>query len=361
MDKIELKTGTLKINLNKELESLIDFGSRMNKKRGFLFVSKVLGKHIPTKPSNMERIYIDLAKILKPKLNNKPTVVIGFAETATAIGHGVYEKLNIKDSFYIHSTRFKTSKDVLLNFYEAHCHAPSHIFYNPIDKDNLDILKSAENIVLVDDEVSTGNTVKSLVNELKKVLPQVENYYLVSILNWMKNDLEAIEPIYLYRDEFKFIPKEYELIENIKSITDNSANLDKIIPSNFGRYGTKEIDINFNKLIDINNLKDKKILVLGTAEFMYIPYLFAKYLEENNIESYFQATTRSPVNVEGAIKSKIMFKDNYFEDIDNFLYNVIDKSYDKIFICYENKTFPKNHNLMNILINNGFKVEIIHF
>ena len=140
MNEVYLKTGTLKIELNKELNNLIDFGSRMNKKRGFLFVSKVLGKHIPTKPSDMEKVYLNLAKILKPKLNNKPTVVIGFAETATAIGHGVYEKLNIKDSFYIHSTRFKTSKEVLLNFYEAHCHAPSHIFYNPINKVNLEIL-----------------------------------------------------------------------------------------------------------------------------------------------------------------------------------------------------------------------------
>lgn len=361
MNKIELKTGTLKLKLNEELKELIEFGSRQNKKRGFLFVSRVLGKHIPVKPSTMEETHIKLANKLKSKLSGEPTIVIGFAETATALGHGVYEKLGLKDSFYIHSTRFQTSKEVLLGFYEAHCHAPSHIFYKPIDEIELNILQNAKNIVLVDDEVSTGNTVKSLVGELKKVLPNAKNYYLVSILNWMKQDFEEITPIYLYKDNFEFEPKEYEIDDSIKSITKNSVDLDEIIPHNFGRYGVREINIDFSKFVNIDKLKDKKILILGTAEFMYIPYLFAKYLENSNIETYYQATTRSPINIDKGIKSSIRFIDNYFEEIDNFLYNVIDKSYDKVFICYESTKLPQNHNLAGLLISYNFEVERLYF
>ncbi len=82
---------------------------------------------------------------------------------------------------------------------------------------------------------------------------------------------------------------------------------------------------------------------------MYPPYLLAKYLEENGIESYFQATTRSPVNIDGAITSKLSFKDNYFEEIDNFLYNVIDREYDKVLICYETIQVPQSCDLKDKL------------
>ncbi|MDQ7085461.1 MAG: TRSP domain-containing protein [Sulfurovum sp.] len=83
---------------------------------------------------------------------------------------------------------------------------------------------------------------------------------------------------------------------------------------------------------------------------MYPPYLLAKYLEENGIESYFQATTRSPVNIDGAISSKLSFKDNYFEEIDNFLYNVVDRDYDKILLCYETTKVPESCNLKEQLL-----------
>ena len=62
--KIDLKTGILSLEENKKLDSLIGFGSRINKKRGFLFVSKVLGKHLPVKPFVMKNIYKELAKLI---------------------------------------------------------------------------------------------------------------------------------------------------------------------------------------------------------------------------------------------------------------------------------------------------------
>ncbi|MBN2826244.1 MAG: TRSP domain-containing protein, partial [Campylobacterales bacterium] len=109
-------------------------------------------------------------------------------------------------------------------------------------------------------------------------------------------------------------------------------------------------------------LRDKRVLVLGTAEFMYPPYLFALSLEQYGIDVYFQATTRSPANVDGDIESRLEFKDNYFENIDNFLYNVDDKNYDKIFICYETTQKPKNFKLKEILNRHGFEdVEEIYF
>ena len=362
--KIKLKTGNLNIDYPQELEELVSFGSRINKKRGFLFVSKVLGKHLPTKPSIMKNIYKKLANDIKLKLSDKPTLVIGFAETATALGHGVYDSLrndfNVTNSFYIHSTRFDTDEKVFFKFFEEHCHAPSHIFYMPKDKDLRDLLESVENVVLVDDEVSTGNTANNLVNELKKVLPNAKNYYLSTILNWAEKKYDNFEYLSLYQGDFSFEwDYNHKIENNIVSEAVEDIKLDKIIPYNFGRYGVQNLDINFSNLVDIDNFKDKKVLVLGTAEFMYPPYLLALYLEKAGVESYFQATTRSPVNVDGAISSKVAFKDNYFEDIDNFLYNVTDREYDKILICYETTSLPTNFKLKEILESKSFDVSEI--
>ncbi len=94
---------------------------------------------------------------------------------------------------------------------------------------------------------------------------------------------------------------------------------------------------------------------------MYPPYLLALYLEENGIDVYNQATTRSPINIDGEIKSKLNFIDNYFENIDNFLYNVIDREYDKIYICYETTQKPKQFKLKEMLEKLNFEVEDIFF
>jgi len=355
----KLKTGILKIEDSPLLKELVDFGSRINKKRGFLFVSKVLGKHLPTKPSLMEQTYKRLAKLI-PK-SNEATLFIGFAETATALGQGVFEASNLENSFYIHSTRFQTSEKIFFQFFEEHCHAPSHIFYEMKDNRLKQLLPKIKRVILIDDEVSTGNTANNLVTQLRSVLPQVEKFYLLTILNWSKNIYSNFEYLSLCRGNFEFIPDEKMLNQKIDIVSEPTEikNLDEIIPYNFGRYGVKKLNLDFSKYADILKLQNKKVLVLGTAEFMYPPYLFAKYLEDNGIEVYFQATTRSPVNVDGAIKSKLQFKDNYFENIDNFLYNVIDKEYHKIFICYETVRLPENFNLKKQL--EKFDVEELFF
>lgn len=356
--RIALKTGTLEIETNKTLEQLVDFGSRINKKRGFLFVSKVLGKHLPIKPSVMQKTYQQLASLL-PK-SNEPTLFIGFAETATALGQGVFDEANLANSFYIHSTRFQTSQKIFFSFFEEHCHAPSHIFYEPKEPKLREMLSEIKRIILIDDEVSTGNTANNLVNELKKVLPLAKEYYLLTILNWATTSYENFNYLSLYQGSFTFIPKDIEFENTVISEPLEIKDLDDIIPYNFGRYGVQKLNLDFSNFVKLETLKNKKVLVLGTAEFMYPPYLLAKYLEENGIESYFQATTRSPVNIDGAISSKLSFKDNYFEEIDNFLYNVSDRVYDKILLCYETTRLPQSFDLKEQLLE-CFDVEEIYF
>lgn len=387
----KLKTGYLdieieNINNNYEFNDLCDVSSRINKKRGFVFVSKVLGKHYPSKPLEMQKIHINLAQELNNKIINKnKTLVIGFAETAIGIGQGVFEELysiyeNANENLvFQHSTRFLTNEKIELLFEEEHCHAPSHIFYK-FKNENLENIKNdIENIVLVDDEVSTGNTALNFIKEFQKKYPKVKKYYIVSILNWISNENyhniinEAIklnieiEFIDILKGTFSFSWNDNFNTtitnKNIISICSNQEKikekLSNVLKNNYGRYGIQKLNLNFENYIskdDIKILKNKKVLILGTAEFMHIPYLLGKYLENNNIETYIQSTTRSPLNEDIIINSKLEFKDNYFENIDNFLYNVNkENDYDIIYICYETNEIPKNHNLKNLLKKNNFK------
>ncbi len=101
MKHIDLSRGRITVQVNQQhshwaLDDLLDFAERINPKRAFLFVSKVLGKHIPVAPSVMQRSYSDLASLVPTDLAG-PICVIGMAETAVGLGQGVFEswlKLN---------------------------------------------------------------------------------------------------------------------------------------------------------------------------------------------------------------------------------------------------------------------------
>ena len=65
---------------------------------------------------------------------------------------------------------------------------------------------------------------------------------------------------------------------------------------------------------------------------MYIPFKFSQFLEKKFVHKniFFQSTTRSPVivNENEAIKSSVSFKDNYNDNIDNYVYNLDVNQYD---------------------------------
>jgi len=63
--KIYLETGELNIECNDNgLLDLIGFAARNNSKRGFLFLSKVIGKHYPSCLLKMKEIHIQLSNLV---------------------------------------------------------------------------------------------------------------------------------------------------------------------------------------------------------------------------------------------------------------------------------------------------------
>ena len=57
-----------------------------NNKRGFLIVNPYLGKHVPINPNDVFDCFERMAEQFPAGVDNTRTLVIGFAETATALG-----------------------------------------------------------------------------------------------------------------------------------------------------------------------------------------------------------------------------------------------------------------------------------
>ena len=84
-----------------EIDDLIRIAKRENNtKRSYLYVNPIQGKHIPVSPSLSIKLFSALAEKIEKRYQGERLLVIGFAETATAIGSTIaYKAENVK--FYM--------------------------------------------------------------------------------------------------------------------------------------------------------------------------------------------------------------------------------------------------------------------
>ena len=332
---IDLPNCVLKVQSNSNLDSVLGYGSRLNKKRSFLFISKLLGKHIPVTPKKLFSTYFKLAKLVNPAIKEDYVLVIGMAETATGLGWGLFEHIVAKSKMYIHTTRVKLAQGHLTEFEEEHSHATEQYLYAPKSV-KFDVNK-INHIVIVDDEITTGNTIKNLIIQLNQVFktPKVS---VVTLLNW-SNYKKNYKIYALHEGTFSVKEKPASKKEELASNSTTNAKLVlKKLSNGYGRVGSFSFPSISKKNIELfKKFKNRKILLLGTGEFMYYAQVASRYFDESNILKI-QSTSRSPVLIGGNIKSKISFKDNYYSDISNYLYNVICKKYDVVIIFSESKS-----------------------
>ncbi|MFF8292468.1 phosphoribosyltransferase [Streptomyces sp. NPDC016309] len=162
------------------LRELLGMALRRNPKRAHLLVSRVLGKHVPQSPYVVWRSGYDLGVRVRELLGSAEAaraVVLGYAETATGLGHSVADGLGTAP--YLHSTRRPVPGVPRAGgFEEAHSHATSHLLL-PEDPA---LLAGRGPLVLVDDEFSTGNTVLNTVRALHARYPR-ERYVIVALVD----------------------------------------------------------------------------------------------------------------------------------------------------------------------------------
>ncbi|MFH8620859.1 phosphoribosyltransferase [Streptomyces vietnamensis] len=165
---------------DEELPALLGLALRRNPKRAHLLVSSVLGKHVPQRPSVVYGSGLGLGRRVRELLGDEEaarSVVLGYAETATALGHAVADGLGLAP--YLHSTRRPVAGVARAGgFEESHSHATSHLLLPEDPK----LLAGDGPLVLVDDEFSTGNTVLNTVRALHERYPR-ERYVVVALVD----------------------------------------------------------------------------------------------------------------------------------------------------------------------------------
>jgi hypoxanthine-guanine phosphoribosyltransferase len=346
---VELSRGNLSVSVTQhhqswELDSLLDFAERINPKRAFLFVSKVLGKHIPVKPVLMNESYKNLTAIIPENLPT-PLTVVGMAETAVCLGAGVYRELKKsygRDAVFMTTTRHPAKHlPVLSEFLEEHSHAQDQLIYGSNDKEIQEHIESSRTLILVDDEISTGKTFKNLIKSLlNSDLKKVERIILVSLVNWNDGNLEdtfmgiPIESIALLHGNWSWTSNNVALTQTMPNVATTAHGTHEIIaPVTWGREPSFLEQHDLPKFKPIQ--KGEKVLVLGSGEFLWLPFLIAEHLEQEGHDVYFSSTTRSPIMEGKAIKSICAFQDNYGLGIVNYAYNVKDKDFDRVLLVVE--------------------------
>ncbi len=297
-----------------EVENFIKIAKRENnKKRNYLVINALQGKHIPVKPSEAFSMFEELALKIKKRYQNENLLLIGFAETATAIGAAV---ASYCDTLYMHTTREILENVKFIYFSEQHSHATEQ----KVVQDDIDKIKDKiDRIVFVEDEVTTGKTILNIIDILNKCYPQIKQYAVASLLNGM-ND----EAIYLYKQrgiDLNYIAKTNH--ENYVQIAEQYSGDGMYVTLNqlkaMGNIQYKMFYINgymdARRMVEIKQYNEniekffsdikkefhfceyKSVLVLGTEEFMYPALVIAQKIEKMVSKVRFHATTRSPIAV----------------------------------------------------------------
>jgi adenine/guanine phosphoribosyltransferase-like PRPP-binding protein len=219
-DHLPLTLTTTHSPVGLSLADLVGLAVRRNPRRAHLLVSRVLGKHVPTDPRIVLGAGLLLGELVRLRLESRePTVdvreaaehlraaqrepasdhvhrlmeqvtgpvgahdvvVLGYAETATALGDAVAERLGA--ALYLHSTRRSVpGLDPYGGFEESHSHATSHLLLPA----HASLLDGDRPLVLVDDELSTGSTALGTIEALHQRSPRA--HYVVAALVDLRSD-----------------------------------------------------------------------------------------------------------------------------------------------------------------------------
>ena len=358
MIEIELQRGVLSLQPNDnshwKWQDLLGFAERINPKRAFLFVSKVLGRHIPVSPHIMRHAFTDLAKLVPGDLP-EPVLVIGMAETAVGLGAGAHQVLQQRypEAIYVTTTRHPVhGAPLLARFLEEHSHAQDQLLYGSPDAELQQQILNSKSIVLVDDEASTGKTFVNLIHALQQAgLNQISHVVTATLADWSSGihiaDLNC-QSVALMTGKWQWRDAEHPIQINMPKVdTVAFGAFATLAEPTWGRLPIQDSGAHIRLAVQ----PDERILVLGSGEYVWSSFLLAEYLQQQGADVKFSAITRSPIAVGHAIQSALAFSDNYGLGIQNFVYNINPLEYDRILITVETATHSVAKSLLEALPN----------
>lgn len=319
-----------------------------NTKRTYLLVNPLQAKHLPVSPSRSLKMMTCLGKQIAQKYPSAK-LVIGFAETATAIAAAVAGCLDTECK-YIHTTRetYNSLTDWVY-FSEEHSHAVEQKLYI---KDLEQWISETPQIIFVDDEISTGKTLLNIIEQLREFFPEAKTKQIIaaSIINRLSPEHETrfrnagIESEFLVKvdntdltsavAQFEISPA--ELVDSTgdtyegTTIHTQEPLMDPRLGVDISEYieNCKTVAVSaLNTVSDIIE-PSSSILVLGTEECMYPALIFGRELERKypTISVNCHATTRSPIGIcsDPSYPIHLGYKiHSFYDDIrETFIYNL---------------------------------------
>jgi len=340
-----MSRGTMHLQLKRQdhgIDDLMVMAERENPKRAFLFVSKVLGRHIPVQPQKHRRILRDLASKAADLIEDTGDIlVMGYAETAVGLGAGIHDELSKilgEDRLgYLPSTRHPEHRETWLSFSEDHSHATAHHVLMPEDEQMRRIAIHAKTVVIVDDETTTGNTFINLISALTSVGRSFDRIILVTLTDW--SDGKVAEAIADRTGLPMSTISSASLVTGKFSWTAADGVKGGVLPGpcpimpgagiapqegswRAGITGETSMDDLVATLAPVLDCEDgRPSLVIGTGELVWHAFRLAEALYPI-VPTSFLATTRSPVLQGEAIRNKAVFPDHYGIGVEMYLHNV---------------------------------------
>ncbi len=327
-----------------------------NAKRSYLLVNPLQAKHIPVSPRKSLDMMEELGRQIADKYGDA-RLVIGFAETATAIGAVVAGCLS-RDCVYVQTTREKFSAaEQWFRFEEEHSHAVEQ----KLCRENFDAwLDQTNTVILVDDEISTGKTLINMVDQIKAMNPKFAEKTIVaaSILNRVtpENEEKLVHAgiaseflLKLPQDDYEAAVAGFEVCEGMpvnpmelafhRDELPGKAKADPRIGVKMGEYIHECTDLAdaVMKFVPEKELNGKNVLVLGTEEYMFPALLLGRMLEGRMTGGSVKchATTRSPIGICHSpaypIQSGCKVKSFYDDARTTYIYDI--GQYDTIIVC----------------------------
>ncbi len=315
-----------------------------NTKRNYLVINRLQGKHIPVSPREAMQMFGELAAAAKERYGSERTLVIGFAETATAIGAAVAAELG---GWYIQTTRERISDTAYFSFSELHSHAVEQtLARGALDE----IMPCVDRILFAEDEVTTGRTILNIVDVLEQAYGK-KAFAAVSLLNGMDAEAErrfvekGIDVVYLVKTDHRpyeakaeqyqgngecFAPmlseSSYPVLE-----TGGYINARRLTEGEAYRKACAGLWEEIRKAVPD---KSCSILVLGTEEFMYPALFAAREIEKLGHSVRFHATTRSPILPSSEesypLHRRYALKSPYDAERTTYVYELAE--YDEVFV-----------------------------
>ena len=339
-----LSTGTLslKIDANHSRWELFRVAERINPKRSFLFVSTVLGRHIPVRPRDHFAAVDAVVEQIPDRLLEGPVLVMGYAETAVGIGAAVARRISRRrgdqPTWYQSTTRHPVDGQSWASFSEGHSHATAHHVMRPVPS----LLYGAPvNLVLVDDETTTGGTFAALIGALREGGFPIGRILLLTLTDWSGGGAVqavsdaapgvSVDAFSLLRGRWSWEREAAAVLPDVPVWT-GAVRSSVWGPDRSGAplLRAPRIAIRMGAADGLDRLADRvrpadrgaPIIVIGTGEHVWGPMLLAERLEQAGAEVRLVATTRSPILLGQVIRHKLTFPDHFGLGVPMYLHNV---------------------------------------